>query len=245
MKKDPALFKLENYLLKKLGKAMFDYSMLDDNDRILVAVSGGKDSWSMLRLMILKNRELPPKKKYTLVAAHVNFGTCEQQDRAFDDVFRELGIEYHIENAVLPAKNDPKLSNCFWCSWNRRKILFNLADKCSCRKVAFGHHMDDIVETLLMNQFFYGEISTMPPNISLFEGKIHIIRPLAYISEKSLYEYATKTKLPFCMCKCPMAPEDSRRKMVKELLNNLEAECPCLKKNLFRSMKKIKEGFLA
>jgi len=239
------LMKLERYLLKKVGKAMLDYNMINGNDRILVGVSGGKDSWSMLRLLVLKNRQLHPEKKYTLIAAHINFRLCRQHDRNFDELFKEYDIEYHIISKSLPKKNDEKLSQCFWCSWNRRKLLFELAEKHSCSKIALGHHMDDIVETFLMNQFFNGEISTMSPNISMFKGKLNIIRPLAYIPEKSLTEYATRTKLPFCMCTCPYATPDSRRKFIKEFICNVEKECSYLKINLFRSMKRIKTNYLA
>ena len=245
VKNNPKVSKLENHLLKKVGKAIGNYEMLGKNDRILVAVSGGKDSWSMLRLLILKNRQLPPEKKYDLTIAHVNFQLCKQHDRDFDELFKEYGLPYHIISKPLPEKNDPKLSYCFWCSWNRRKILFETAQKCSCNKVALGHHLDDIIETLLMNQFFYGEISTMPPKISLFDGELDIIRPLAYIPEKLIAEYAAKTNLPFCSCECPHSTGDSRRQFVKKLIGDVEQKCSYVRINLFRSMKRIKEGYLA
>jgi tRNA 2-thiocytidine biosynthesis protein TtcA len=238
------LSKFENYLLKKIGKAMTDYNMLGENDRILACISGGKDSLSMLRLLLLKNRQLPVKKKYSLVAAHINFGTCEQHKVKLDDFFKQYGVQYHIENATLPKKDSEKMSDCFWCSWNRRKLLFKLAEKYSCRKIALAHHLDDIVETLLMNQFFYGEISTMPPNISMFDGEFNIIRPLAYIPEKSLNEYATRMNLPVSTTACPFSANGSRRKFIKELIGGLEKKCSYLKVNLFRSMKRIKPKYL-
>lgn len=243
-KKESSLSKFENHLLKKVGKAMIDYGMVGKNDRILVGVSGGKDSMSMLRLLLLKNRQMPPSKKYSLIAAHVKFDVCNYDIKNLEDFFKSTGVEYHIEKATLPQKNDPKLSSCFWCSWNRRKHLFTLAQKFSCNKIALAHHMDDIVETLLMNQFFYGEISTMPPKISMFKGEFDIIRPLVHIKEKSLLEYATRLNLSFFTCTCPFLKNDSRRKFIKGLISDLEKKCPFVKINLFRSMKRIKPRFL-
>jgi len=245
VRKDLKLKKLENYLLKKVGKAMLDYEMLGTNDRILVGVSGGKDSWAMLKLLQLKNRQLPPDKKYTLVAAHINFQLCEQHDRNFDTLLEPYGIEYHTVTMKLPEKNNRKMSQCFWCSWNRRKLLFNMCRDYNCTKLALGHHLDDIAETMLMNQFFYGEISTMPPNVSMFKGALNIIRPLAYIHEKQAAEYAKKTSLPFCSCSCPYAKEDSRRKYIKSLIADIEKRCPYTKINMIRSMKRIKTQYLA
>lgn len=245
VKHDTKLSKLENCLLKKLGKAMFDYNMIDKNDRILACISGDKDSLSMLRLLLLKNRQLPPIKKYSLVAVHVNFNTCAENIKNLNDFFQQYNVQYHIENASLPKKDNEKPSNYFWCSRNGRKLLFNLAEKYSCNKIALAHHLDDIVETFLTNQFFYGEISTMPPKISMFDDKLHIIRPMAHIPEKLLSEYATRMNLPFFISACSFSNNDSRRKFIKGIIRDLEKKCSYLKINLFRSMKRIKPKYLA
>jgi tRNA 2-thiocytidine biosynthesis protein TtcA len=212
---------------------------------VMLAVSGGKDSLSMVRLLSLKNRQLPKPMKCTFVALHVNFGFSSQDKGEYAEFMKEYGIEYHVVETELPKKTKTKLSDCFWCSWNRRKILFQQAEKLSCPKIALAHNLDDIVETFLMNQFYYGELSTMPPNISLFEGKLRIIRPLAYLSEKMILEYATATGLPFRKEQCPYFSENKRRAYIKELVKDLEKRCPYVKVNIYRSMQNIKKEYLA
>jgi tRNA(Ile)-lysidine synthetase-like protein len=233
--------KLEHYLLKKVGKAIYDYKLINDNDRILIGVSGGKDSLTLLRLLLLKRTYLPIK--YTVIAAHIDFGLFQQNGIQLDDYFKKNQVDYHIEKIELPAKNNDKLSNCFWCSWNRRKILFNLAKRYNCNKVALGHHFDDIVETFLMNLFFHGEISSMPPKLSMFSGELEIIRPLIYIPEELIREYAICMKLPFVEYICPNY-DNSQRRFIENLLSELEKKCDYLKKNIFRSMKRIKQEYL-
>lgn len=235
------LRKVQNFLLKKTGKAIFDYNMVEENDRILIAVSGGKDSLSMLDLMTRKQKSL--NIRFSLFAVHVNFKNISDNPKYLEDIFVKYNIKYCIHDAVLPEKNDAKLSDCFWCSWNRRRIIFELAKKYNCRKVAFAHHMDDIVETFLMNIFFYGEISTMPPKLSMFEGEIHIIRPLVYVPEKVIAEYARLMNFPVRTCRCPYF-EISRRKWTEELIKVIEKKCPQVKINLLRSMKRIKKEYL-
>ncbi|MEW6040483.1 MAG: ATP-binding protein [Elusimicrobiota bacterium] len=227
--------------MKRAGKAIYDYSMIENGDRILVGVSGGKDSLTLLRVFMIKQSTLPVD--FEIVAAHVDFGICPQHSMRLDGYFKSLGIKYHIEETMLPKKRNEKLSHCFWCSWNRRKILFTLAGEYNCRKVALGHHLDDIVETYLMNLFFHGEISAMPPKISLFGGELTIIRPLAYIPEKAIREFADSAQLPYKKCICPFF-DGSRRKYVEGLIKELEKKCPQIRKNLFRSMKRIQYEYI-
>ncbi len=233
--------KLENYLLKQVGKALYDYKMIDTEDKILVGISGGKDSLSLLRLLMIKRQQIPFD--FTIFPVHVDFGFLPDYTEELEKYLKTFGIEYHIEKTTLPEKKDPKLSHCFWCSWNRRKILFKLAEKYNCKKIAFAHHLDDIVETFLMNLFYYGEISTMPPKISMFNGKLFIIRPLVYIKEKAIIEYVKEAKIPYDSFICPFF-DNSRRKYIEELIVELEKKCPYVKLNIFRSMKRIQYEYL-
>jgi tRNA 2-thiocytidine biosynthesis protein TtcA len=133
--------------------------------------------------------------------------------------------------------------NCFWCSWNRRKALFKTADRMGFKKVALGHHKDDIVETILLNLFFQGEISAMNPKQELFDGRIVIIRPLAYVEESMIKKFAVQEKLPLDKCICPNSVESHRTKISK-IIKALEKTCPEIKTNIFKSVKRIKQDYL-
>ena len=185
-----------------IGKAISDYDLINDGDKILVAVSGGKDSLTLLTL--LKKIQSWAPVKFELFAAHVTTDFhCSSCTHAgtLTDFFDSLGISHkfaHVE--VLDEKGD---TNCFWCSWNKRKALFEMAESLGCSKVAFGHHKDDIAETMLMNLFFRGEISVMNPRQELFGGKITIIRPLSYVEEDVIEVFAKENEFPSKLCKCP------------------------------------------
>ncbi|MCX5711966.1 MAG: tRNA 2-thiocytidine(32) synthetase TtcA, partial [Candidatus Omnitrophica bacterium] len=133
--------------------------------------------------------------------------------------------------------------NCFWCSWNRRRELFLAADKFGCTKVALGHHMDDIIETTLMNLFFQGEFSTMVPKQELFKGKIVIIRPLAYVEEDMIAKFVKAEHMKVFGCKCPHS-NLSQREMMSRIIKQVKKTCPDVKKNIFRSLRRIKKDYL-
>ena len=228
-------------MAKKVGKAIGDYKMLQDGDRVLLGVSGGKDSLTLLRLLMLK-KDRPPV-KFSLVAAHIDFGMNGDLPDRLEKYFREIGVEYYIERTSLPKTKGKDSDNCFWCAWNRRKALFTLAVKHDCKKVALAHHLDDVVETYLMNLFFHGKISAMPAKLNMFEGKFHLIRPMVYIEEKTIRQYVSKMKIPHSTCICP-AFKKSKRKFAEELLVKLEKECPQVKINLFRSMKRVEHDYI-
>ena len=132
---------------------------------------------------------------------------------------------------------------CFWCSWNRRKALFNLAHEIGCTKIAFAHHLDDIVETMLLNLFFQGEIGTMKPYQEMFDGELAIIRPLAYVEEKEILRLATKLDLPVIFSECPYS-QTSKRKLLKGILEELKKHNKNVKKNIFRSLQRVREEYL-
>ena len=150
-----------------------------------------------------------------------------------------MKVSYHIEKVKIKPKN----ISCFWCSWNRRKALFEVADRFGCKKVALGHHKDDIIETILLNLFFHGEISAMSPKQELFKGKIIIIRPLAYVEEDMIRRFARTAGFPHQKCACPNSITSNRTK-IAQIIKDLEKVCPELKTNIFKSVKRIKEDYL-
>lgn len=231
----------EFYISKRVGKAMTDYQMLSNGDKILVAVSGGKDSLTMLNVLNDRRKFVPVK--YELLAVHVDMGYPCQHPKILAEYFKGLGINYEIVKVDILKGKTRKDISCFWCSWNRRKALFETAHKAGCSKVALGHHQDDIIETMLLNLFFHGEISAMSPKQELFGGKITVIRPLAYVEEGMIVQFAKTAGFPHHKCACPNSATSNRTKMTA-LINDLEKTCPDVKKNIFRSLKRIKKDYL-
>jgi tRNA 2-thiocytidine biosynthesis protein TtcA len=232
---------LEFYISKRVGKAITDYGMLSDGDKIAVAVSGGKDSLTLLRVLNDRRQFVPIK--YELLAVHIDLGYPCQHPKILAEYFKKLGVNYHIERVDILKGKTRKDISCFWCSWNRRKALFETADRFGCNKVALGHHKDDIVETILLNLFFHGEISAMAPRQELFRGKIVVIRPLAYVEEGMIIRFAKQAGFPHQKCVCPNSLTSNRNKMTK-IIQDLEKVCPEIKTNIFRSLKRIKQDYL-
>jgi len=228
---------------------MTDYQMLADGDRVAVCVSGGKDSLSLLH--ILRSRQAFCPIKYQLVAVHVDLGYSPRNTKRLRNYFHRSGYEYAIKklklypkgafhNSVRSGKQD---KSCFWCSWNRRKMLFETAAKYQCNKVALGHHLDDITQTILLNLFFNSEISAMSPKQELFSGRLTVIRPLAYVQEKEITRFARHEKLPYFKYNCKNSLISNRRR-IAAIIRDLERVCPNLKTNIFRSIRRIKQDYL-
>lgn len=231
----------EYYISKRVGKAIMDYKLISDKDKILVAVSGGKDSLTLLK--VLEDRRSFVPIKYDLLAVHVDMGYPCQHPKILSRYFENMGVQYHIEKIDILKGKSRKDISCFWCSWNRRKALFKVADRFGCTKVALGHHKDDIIETILMNMFFQGEISAMCPKQELFGGKITIIRPLAYVDEDMIVKFAKTLDFPHHKCACPNSATSKRTKMT-EIIKDLRRTCPEVKTNIFRSVTRIKKDYL-
>jgi tRNA 2-thiocytidine biosynthesis protein TtcA len=231
----------EFYISKRAGRAIMDYKMLADGDKIGVAVSGGKDSLTLLR--VLNDRRIFVPISYEIVAIHVDFGYPRSCAALLIRYFKKMGVAYHIVRSDALRKTPKNKINCFWCSWNRRRELFQAAHRLGCTKIAFGHHKDDIVQTMLLNLFFQGEISTMAPSQELFKGKIKIIRPFAYVEESMIKRFALEEKIPHETCACPRS-QSSQRTKVAAIIRELEKSCPEVKTNIFKSLKRVKQEYL-
>jgi tRNA 2-thiocytidine biosynthesis protein TtcA len=231
----------EYYISKSMGKAIMDYKMLAPKDKIAVAVSGGKDSLTLLRLLI--DRQAFVAIKYKLIAIHIDMGYPKSISVKLEKYFKKFNIEYRIIKTDILKKTQKSKINCFWCSWNRRRELFLAANKLGCTKIALGHHLDDIAETMLLNLFFRGEISTMAPKQELFKGKITLIRPLAYVQESLIKRFAKEAKLGHNSCVCPHSVISNRNRMGR-IIQELEKISPDIKKNIFRSLKRVKKDYL-
>ncbi len=226
--------KLYSKLSSQMGEAVCDFKMLAPDDRVLVAVSGGKDSLTLLKLLSDRKRLTPFH--YDLIAIHVdmNVGCGISESSA---VLKNFLDQWQIPLEVMPLevemKFDPEKmgSSCFWCSWNRRKVFFEAAKRLGCTKVALGHHKDDLVETTLMNLFYQGNFTTMLPRQSYFKGEFEMIRPLSYIEEKDIIQFAIDLGFPDQTCRCPVG-QASHRQKIKNLLKSLSKENNSIKSNI-------------
>jgi len=227
-----------------MGKAIHRYGLIQDGDRIIVGVSGGKDSLTLLHLLQERRKRVPID--YELVPVHIDLGFDSERAEILKNFFEAQGLSYHIEFTDIGKRaNSPenRENPCFLCSWERRKRIFHLAHRLQCNKIALGHHKDDIIETLLLNIFYSAEISTMLPVQTLFKGKITLIRPLALIEEKKIERFAREMGLPFGPSGCPSSGK-TKRKEVKELIEALERKNRRVKGNIFRSLSNIKLDYM-
>ncbi|MFH0764636.1 MAG: ATP-binding protein [Candidatus Omnitrophota bacterium] len=235
------LSRIGNYISTRIGRAIEDYKLIEDKDRILVAVSGGKDSLTMLKLLVERKRWAPVS--YELIAMHVtsDYNKSAHTKKRLRKFFKENRVKYYFKDIKITDRE--RGVNCFWCSWNRRKALFLAADRLKCNKVALGHHKDDIVETLLLNMLYHGEFSAMNPRQELFGGRLVIIRPLCYVEEDRIRKFAGESGFPAAGCRCPNSEISKRRKM-KDFIRKMEKDCKHVKTNIFRSISRVKEEYI-
>lgn len=228
---------------RKMGKAINDYQLIEDGDRILVGVSGGKDSLALLEVLALRNRNR--QNNYTIIAAHVDVENVEYEtDMNYIQEFCDnLGVEFIKKVISVDFTHESKKPACFICSWNRRKVLFELAKEYNCNKLALGHHKDDAIETLLLNMINNGIMSSMPPKLSMFSGTFTLIRPLIYYTDEEVRKYAAYRKFKKQVKYCPHE-DKTQRNRAKELVSRLEELNPHVRSNIFGAMSNIHEEYL-
>jgi len=241
-----ATSKLEQVILRSIRKADKTFSLFKPGDRVIVGCSGGADSFTLIRL--LGAPQLPWHKYVEIIPIYVAGGEPGENERikSIREFSARTGIDIlitHREIYPLAFSEKNPFSPCFTCSRLRRKALFEETERLGANKVALAHHRDDIIETLFLNIFFGREISTMLPNQPLFNGKYHIIRPLAFVSESYLKEYAKRHAFPITPYRCPFA-DQSKRKFIKELLLDLERRFPGTKNNIFLALFHPKQDYL-
>ncbi|MFA5059697.1 MAG: ATP-binding protein [Candidatus Omnitrophota bacterium] len=228
---------------RRAGKAIGDYQMIGAGDKIAVAVSGGKDSISLLHVLRRLRKVSPVKFDFT--AVHIDFEFSDFNPQKLIEYLEREGFSYCVEKVTSLKGEQWEEIDCFWWSWNRRKALFEFAERQGFTKIAFGHHMDDIVETIILNQFYRGEIGAMRPKQVLFDGKITVIRPLAYEREENMRVLAQKLDIQSIggQSKCAN-DETSHRMLIKKMLHQFEQDNPQVIKNIFRSLQNIKTEYL-
>jgi tRNA 2-thiocytidine biosynthesis protein TtcA len=222
------------------NRANRDFLTVQPNDRILVAVSGGKDSFAMLWVLGKLKAALPFSVE--LFAFHLDQAQPGHDPTPIRDHFEEVGVEYEIEKqdtySRVVEKTLPGKVYCSLCSRFRRAILYKAATRHGCNKVALGHHREDLIETLMLNILYSGQIKSMPPRLRSDDGKHEIIRPLCYVHEADLIEFAQQQEFPVVPCKL-CGSQEKERKFVKDLLADLEKHSPHIKGNLLAALGQV------
>jgi tRNA 2-thiocytidine biosynthesis protein TtcA len=231
-------------LNKAFGKALHQYDMICDGDRIVVGISGGKDSLTLMYLLSERQARVPVS--YELFAVHLDPGFEGGFSESLKSFCEKMGFALRVEctdHGIVGHSPENRENPCFLCSRLRRKRLFEIADELGCNKLAFGHNKDDIIETLFLNIFYAGEISSMVPSQGFFEGRFTVIRPLAFVDENHIRRFAKHQGFPEFINPCPSAA-NSKRRQIKTLLNNLYRSNNKIKGNIFRAMRHVKPEYL-
>jgi len=230
-----------------MGTAVAEYGLIDDGDNILVALSGGKDSWTMLDLLMNLSRHAPVR--FSIQAATVDGGFPKFNLAPIQEKCAELGIQHTVLNApIRPViEGEPKYSPCAMCSRLRRGVFYSHMRSAGIGKLALGHNLDDILETLLMNMFYEGRLSTMPLKLFNNEGSAVVIRPLGLCDERDIEEYAKLCGFPIVSSGCPLglcSSPASKRVQTKKLLKDLSEGAPDLRRCMLRAMMNVKTTHL-
>jgi tRNA 2-thiocytidine biosynthesis protein TtcA len=233
--------KLEKKLCRLVGQAIGDFGMIEEGDKVMVCVSGGKDSYAMLDIL-MKLRERAPI-NFEIIAVNLDQKQPNFPAEILPNYLKSLGIQFHIEEqdtySIVKRVIPEGKTTCGLCSRLRRGILYRVADELGATKIALGHHRDDILETLMLNMFYAGKLKAMPPKLRSDDGKHIVIRPLAYVPEKLLERYAGDMNFPIIPCDLCGSQPNLQRQVMKEMLHDWEKKHPGRVENLFRSMHHI------
>lgn len=230
---------LEARLAKKATKAIVDYGLIEDGDRVMVGLSGGKDSWALLQLLDVLRQRAPIR--FSLVAVNVDSGYKDYKHDVITRTCRERGWELRIEHTAIGEVMDDLLDSgdtpCSLCARLRRGVLYRVAREVGATKIALGHHLDDVVETLLLNLFFAGALKAMPARLVSDDGAHVVVRPLVHVTEEEARAYTREYDLPVIGCCCPACGDLSlQRQRVKRLIMELEREHPMIKASMLTAI---------
>jgi len=238
--------KLSKRLHRQVGQAIVDFNMIEDGDRVMVCLSGGKDSYGLLDVLQGLQRRAPVK--FTLVAVNLDQKQPGFPEHVLPEYLQKLGIEFHIEQqdtySIVKKLVPEGKTMCSLCSRLRRGILYRVAGELGATKIALGHHRDDIVVTLLMNMFFGGRLKGMPPKLQSDDGKNIVIRPLAYVAETDLARWAEHRAFPIIPCTLCGSQTNLQRVQVKKMINEWEKSYPGRTDNMLHAMQHVTRSHL-
>ena len=239
----------EKHFIQKIitgtGRAINRYGLISSGDRVLVCISGGRDSLTLLETLALRRKRLPPGISYELFAVHVDvtdipYSIHREKVQSLCD---QLGVPFLWKETSCHPENDNTHPPCFLCARARRNTIFSLAGELRCNRIAFGHHRDDILETLLMNMMFQGTFSTMPPKLTLFNGELDIIRPLALLSRDDVAQYGNLREFDAEKDKCPYG-DKTMRHGAGNIIAEMEKLYSGARNNLYHAMSHVMDEYL-
>jgi tRNA 2-thiocytidine biosynthesis protein TtcA len=240
------LDRLTRDLGRDLGRCVKDYSLIREGDRVMVCLSGGKDSYTLLSLLERLRRRA--KLKFSLLAVHLDQGQPGYDGRPLAEYLAANDIPHRIirEDTYSVVKENVAEGKtyCSLCSRLRRGVLYNVAQELGCTKIALGHHRDDAIETLMLNLMYTGSMRAMPPKLISDDGRNTVIRPLSYVAEKTIARYAELMEFPILPCNLCGSQEQLKRKLVKKLLNELEASAPRVRESMLAAMSNVRPSQL-
>ena len=230
---------LETRIAKKVTNAITEHSLLEEGDRVMVGLSGGKDSWALIQILDVLRRRAPIT--FSIVAVNIDSGYEGYEHHTLTETCAARGWELHVEHTNIGETIEDILevnaTPCSLCARLRRGALYRLASKVGATKIALGHHADDFIETLLLNVFFQGSLKAMPARLVSDNGQHVVIRPLVYVLESEARAYAKEAGLPIIGCCCPACGDLSlQRQRVKRLIAQLEVEHPEIKTSMLRAL---------
>lgn len=238
--------RLQKRLRRKTGEAIADYTMLEDGDRVMVCVSGGKDSYAMLDLLLGLQRSSPVR--FSLVAVNLDQKQPGFPEHVLPGYLERLGVEYRIVEKdtyrIVKERIPEGRTMCGLCSRLRRGTLYETAREIDATKIALGHHMDDLVETLFLNMFHGSRLKTMPPKLKSDDGTNIVIRPLVYCREKELARFARHRDYPIIPCTLCGSQPNLERVRIKAMLADWERESPNRVVSIFKSMQRVTKSHL-
>jgi tRNA 2-thiocytidine biosynthesis protein TtcA len=239
--------KLAKRLRRNVGRAIEDFNMIEHGDRVMVCLSGGKDSYALLDVLLSLRRSAPVD--FEIVAVNLDQKQPGFPARVLPDYLRRLGIPFHIIDedtySIVKRVVPEGKTMCSLCSRLRRGILYRFAREHGMTKIALGHHRDDIIETLFLNMFFGGKLKAMPPKLRSDDGEHIVIRPLAYCKEEDIAEYADQRAFPIIPCNLCGSQENLQRKQIKAMLREWEKHCPGRLETIFSALQTVSPSHLA
>jgi len=243
---DEATERLQTRLLRLVGQTIAEYRLIEDGDKIMVCVSGGKDSYGLLDLLLVLQRRAPIR--FDLVAVNLDQKQPGFPAHVLPDYLAAVGVPFHIEQrdtySIVKRLIPEGQTTCSLCSRLRRGHLYRVASELGATKIALGHHRDDILETLLLNLFYTGRLKTMPPKLRSKDGRHIVIRPLAAVPEDDLARYAKLRSFPIIPCDLCGSQEDLKRKQVKAFLLEWEQRSPGCLASMFAALSNIAPALL-
>ena len=239
--------KLQAHLRGLVGKAIGDYAMITEGDKVMVCLSGGKDSYTLLDMLMSLQRSAPVR--FELVAVNLDQKQPGFPAHVLPDYLASLGVPFHVIEqdtySVVKRVIPEGKTMCGLCSRLRRGALYHWAAGNGVTKVALGHHRDDIVETLFLNMFFGGRLKAMPPKLRSEDGRHIVIRPLAYVPESDIERYARARSFPIIPCKLCGSQDNAQRRMIKQMLHDWEKAYPGRTESIFSAIRQVEAGHLA